>query len=84
MHTLQMEIALTLTVGGVYSRRYDEWDEVGVEDIFVSRDGRQVDILAGVDRRNPAVQAVLANLADALDDQIVDLLRADYFADFLP
>ena len=84
MHTLQMEIGLTLTVGGVYSRRYDEWDEVGVEDIFVSRDGRQVDILAGVDRRNPAVQAVLANLADALDDQIVDLLRADYFADLLP
>ena len=84
MHTLQMEISLTLTVGGVYSRRYDEWDEVEVEDIFVSRDGRQVDILAGVDRRNPAVQAVLANLADALDDQIVDLLRADYFADFLP
>ena len=81
MHTVQVDISLTLTVGGVYSRRHDEWDEVGVEDIFVSLGGRQVDILAGVDRRAPAAQA---NLAGALEDQIIDLLSADYFADLLP
>ena len=84
MHTVQVDISLTLTVGGVYSRRHDEWDEVGVEDIFVSLGGRQVDILAGVDRRAPAAQAILANLAGALEDQSIDLLSADYFADLLP
>jgi hypothetical protein len=84
MHTLQMEIALTLTVGGVYSRRYDAWDDVEVDDVFVSRGGRQVDILAGVDRRAPAVQVLLANLENAFGDEILILLSADYFADHLP
>ena len=84
MHTLQMEIALTLTVGGVYSRRYDAWDDVEVDDVFVSRGGRQVDILAGVDRRAPAVQVLLANLESAFGDEILILLSADYFADHLP
>jgi hypothetical protein len=84
MHTLQMEIALTLTVGGVYSRRYDAWDEIEVEDIFCSSGGRQIDILSGVDRRDPAVQAALANLATAFEGEILDLLSADYFADQLP
>ena len=84
MHTLQMEISLTLTVGGVYSRKFDEWDEIEIEDIFVSQGGRQLDILSGVSRLDPAVRALLANLEHAYGEEILDLLHADYFADQLP
>ena len=84
MHTTQMEISLTLTVGGVYDRRDETWDQVEIEDMFLSRGGKQIDVLRDVDRRAAAVQAILANLTDGICEEVEDLLTADYFADFIP
>ena len=84
MHNTQIEISLTLSVSGVYDRRYDTWDEIEIDDIFLSRGGKQFDLLRGVDRRSEVTQAILGNLAGGLGDEIEEYLADDFFADFLP
>jgi hypothetical protein len=48
-----------------------------ISSLFVSVDGKQVDILAGVDRKSPAWRLIEKNIFDALGEHIAEDLAIE-------